>query len=194
MLDWQSIQATLFSLVRGDIEAFAPQHQSEQFYGFFLDCNSYYGDVFPCLNTTALLRNRAETYKHDLQSIAGPAVMPVLYASKTVAEIEEELRWSPGDWGYLQINRWDECRREWDPVVKLVELARDEDDSFEERFMTMACRLLIQIEESGVLSLLTRTPSFATMCADHDEPLNDSRTRLDRIRKQATGKLTSGGS
>lgn len=186
MIDWQSIQATLFSLVRGDIEAFAPQHPFEQFYGFFLDCNSYYGDVLPCFNTPALLRHRAETYKNDLQSIAGPAVMPDLYASKTVPQIEDELRWSPGDWGYLQINRWDQWRNYWDTIFKSIEDARDEDESsFCERFMEMACRLLIQIEDSGVLSLLSRTPGFASMCADHDETPDDSRRRLAAIRKAA---------
>lgn len=187
MLDWPSIQATLFVLVRGDIEAFAPQHQSEEFYGFFLDCDSYYGNVLPCLNTAALLRHQAETYKHDLQSIAGPAVTPDLYASKTVAEIEEKLRWSPGDWGYLQINRRDEWRKRWDPMFKSIENARDEDESFCEQFMAMACRLLIQIEESGVLTHLVRTPNFATMCADHDETVDDSRRRLGSIRKMAMG-------
>ncbi len=182
MADWRSIQDRLFSLVQGDIEAFAPQHRSELFYGFCLDCDSYYGGVFPCLNTPALLRRQAETYKHDLQSIAGPAVTPDLYAAKSVPEIEQELRWSPGDWGYLQINRWDQWRQQWDPIFKSIEADRDQDESFCERFMEMACRLLIQIEGSGVLELLARTPDFATMCADHDETRDHSRRRLDSVR------------
>jgi len=53
--------------------------------------------------------------------------------------------------------------------------------------MAMACRLLIQIEESDVLDLLARTSDFATMCADHDETPDDSRRRLDSIRERAKG-------
>lgn len=185
MLDWRSIQATLFSLLQGDVEAFALLHQSEEFYGFFLDCDSYYGSVLPCLNTPGQLRHQAETYKYDLQSIGGPAMSPDLYASKTVREIEDELRWSPGDWGHSQINRWDEWQNRWNPLFKSIEHVRDEDDSFCDQFMAMACRLLIQIEEAGVLNCLARTPDFATMCADHDETLDESRRRLESIRQAA---------
>ncbi|MDX2270783.1 MAG: DUF4303 domain-containing protein [Cyanobacteriota bacterium] len=187
MIDWRPIQATLFALVWDDIEAFAPQHRSEEFYGLFLDCDSNYGEVNLCLNTPALLRHRAETYKNDLQSIRGSAVPPDLYARETVAEIEEKLRWSPGDWGYRNINRWNEWRKGWNPIRTKIEDARNEDESVCEQFMVMACRVLVQIEESSVLNHLARTPDFATMCADHDETDDASRDRLSSARKAATG-------
>lgn len=193
MLDWQSTLATLFSLVHGDVEHFAANHREERFYGLFLDCNSYYGDVFVNLNTPDLLRKQAQTYKHDLQSIAGPAATPDLYAHKSIGEIEEELRWSPGDWGYLQINRWDQWRERWEPVREAIELVRDDDDLFDAKFMEMICRLLIRIEQSGVLNLLTRTTDFTIMCADHDELLDHSQERLSRIRQQGNGGDGDGG-
>ena len=186
MLDWHSIQATLFSLVRSDIEVFASSHKAEQFYGFYLDCNSYYGDVLPCLNTPDLLRRDAKLKKFDLTAKVGKMLRHELYADYSVDEIEERLRWSPGDWNYIQINQWDKWRQHWKPVCTLIENVRDDDESFEEQFMEMACRLLIQIEQSGVLNLLQLTPDFATMCADHDESDDASRSRLDRIRRQAT--------
>jgi hypothetical protein len=187
MFDWRSTEETLFSLLHGDIEQFAPQHQAEEFYGFFLDYDPYYGTVYPSLNTLELLRQRAETYKYDVQSIGGPGTAPDLYADKTIGEIEERLRWSPADWGYLQINRRDLWRQHWAPIRKIIEDVRDEDDSFEEQFRVMACRLLIRIEDSGVLDLLRRTQDFGALCADSDETLDVARARLERIRQDVAG-------
>lgn len=182
MLDWHLMHSTLFSLVCGDIEEFAILHERETFYGFYLDCDSYYGDVFPGLNTPEHLRERAEAYKYNLRSIAGPAVPSNPYSTWTLAQIEDELRWSPGDWGYLQINRWTMWRTDWDPIRMIIQNERSGNVSFCEQFMGVICRVLIQIEESGVLDRLQRSPDFATMCADHDERLEDSCRRLARIR------------
>jgi len=187
MLDWLSIQAALFQLATADLQVFAAEHKSERFYGLFVDCNAYYGDVLLHLNTPEMLHRQAQTYKHNIQSIGGSAISPELYADKTIGQIEEELRWSGGDWGYFEVNRSDEWQKRWEPIRKSIAALAENGHSFEDAFMKMACRVLLEIEWCGVLDLLQRTDDFRTLCADRDEGIEHAARRLEAVRAEAAG-------
>jgi hypothetical protein len=184
ILDWPFIQEILFRLSAKDIKEFAAKHGDEVFYGLFMDCNSSYGDVLLHLNTPELLQQQAWRYKHDLQSVGGAAILPDLYANKTITQLEDELRWSGGDWGYFEINRRHAWDADWEPIRKMIAEVAAKSVGFQEDFMRTACRVLLQIESCGVLDLLLRTQDFRTICADHDESVEDAAKRLDRARKE----------
>src|SRR5262249_31728377 len=116
MLDWPRFQQTLVQLVSAVLRWFAEGHSGELFYGLFFDCDAYYGAVLVHLNTTELLRKRAIAYKSDTTSVGGIAVPNDLYAMKTISELENDLRWSGGDWSYFDIGRKEEWDKHWKPI------------------------------------------------------------------------------
>ena len=177
MINWRKAETTLFELASDDLRAFAAAHPDEIFYGFFLDCNSFYGDVLLHLNTATLLHQRVKESKKN---------HPDLYKGIAVAQLEKERRWDAGSWGYFEINRPDSWREGWAPTAAAINQLPDADKGkeFEERFMEMACRVLIRLESANLFDLFQQTDDFAIHCADHDERIDQAAKRLDAVRKK----------
>jgi hypothetical protein len=186
-IDWNQMEEVLYELSAHDIRAFAKAHSNETFCSFFLDCNADYGEVLVCLNTEEARAKSADYYHQKY---------PESY--KSVESAIEMLRLSPGDWEYQGFNfeRWDE---KWDSFRDAVEEAiLDEEERAEEedgddfvapsaiRFLEIACRVAIRLDQDGVLECLNRTTDFSVMCADHDESNEESLSRFAHA-KQAMG-------
>ena len=117
---------------------------------------------------------------------------PNAYGTKSVDEVEQELKWNCGDFRYSFVNSDDEFDRFWRPVcltlnslsMQLYENAGTKVSSqFQELWAETACRVALDLEASDVLNLLKRTPDFRVICVDHDETIEDSFSRLERVRK-----------
>jgi hypothetical protein len=199
-IDWVKLEDRLYSLCVEEIERFAQAHADETFYGFALDCNSDYGEVFLCLNTPEDLHQRAVHYstaplspgweeigRRMAERFGIPYEPPPL---KSVEENEDRLRWSLGDWKYHAFNS-DQWHTEWEPFQEAVtdaSMDEDDDDSssseLQTQFMRAACRVLLRLESAGVFEALQRTDDFKTWVADHDESHEDSWERLASVRRE----------
>jgi hypothetical protein len=168
------------------IEDFAMSHRGESFYGFGLDCNAEYGGVLLCLNT-----------EEEFQTTAAEYSAKWSYTEERLSD----LRKSFGDWKYhgfnLEMPWWDEMwgpyeksiARYWTAYVHEFEEGEDSSDEAREAFagelMDSLCRVLIRIEESGVLGQLNRDDNFFTHVEDHDEPHGEADERLRLVRAQS---------
>jgi hypothetical protein len=191
MIDWVSLEQTLFRLTEVDLREFARKHARETFYGFAFDCNSEYGEVGLCLNTTGLLKvqraapNPNAAFFASLDKKLGFKASPAATSRKT--------RWDLGDWHYQGFNSkafdrgW---RRFQTAVIKRCTVEEEDEGTFmtpsQSRFMEAACRILIRLERGGSFDVLKRTANFGTLAMDHEESASEARARLRRIRR-ATG-------
>jgi hypothetical protein len=167
-IDWLAFEKELAVAIEAQIWRFAPKHIKEAFYGFGLDCNASYGDILLCLNTPQALAKSAATYLSHRPS------------SSLQAETDS-LRWALGDWKYhgFNINTREWPRHYGAALSKSNELERREDI---EQFMVSACRALLRIERSGILSSISRTDDFRVCCMDHDENILEGDRRLHQLR------------
>jgi hypothetical protein len=173
-IDWGDLETRLFELCASDIKRFANAHSDETFYGFALDCNADYGDVFLCVNTPDDLSRTSTKYaaKH----------------SEGTSEWEAKLKWALGDWKYQGFNsaEFDADWKAFQDAVEDASLDEEEDpETFQSpstaRFLETCCRVAIRLEQSGTLSVLKRTPDFQVFVADHDESDETSWARLKAV-------------
>jgi hypothetical protein len=174
-VDWRRVEGTLRRACEEAVAAFAAEHARESFYGFALDCNADYGEVFLCLNTEA-----------DLAAWAAR-----IYPAYSPREIDSVLRWNAGDWKYHGFNTNPPCAEKWEKAWSETQdsihdaFLDDEDgDEIAERFMVSACRVMVALEKDGVLDAFRRGRGFKTLVRDHDEPIADSWARLLRVRNK----------
>jgi hypothetical protein len=202
-IDWSELEDRLFDLAADDIKRFAARHPNEKYYGFALDCNSAYGNVLLCLNTPKFLwaavsdshlpseiKDGYTKAKCSIEKVLGFKVYED-DSDTTPEEREKELRRSLGDWKYQGFNSdtFDSGWRSFERAVheSCVDEQEDEETFMtpsQERFMRMACRVLVRLESAGVLNTLNRTDDFKTFVADHDESDEKSWRRLDMVRNE----------
>ena len=62
----------------------------------------------------------------------------------------------------------------------------DDDVSFEFQrlWAETACLVALDLERSEILHSLKKTPDFRVICVDHDETIEDSFSRLERVRQR----------
>lgn len=180
-VNWSRLENRLYDLSVDALRSFAAGHPDEVFYGFMFDCNGEYGDVGLCLNTEEDLRETIrKRYSHYSQ------------------EMILELRWCAGDWKYQGFNtNFDELsqrfRSGWEALQEKVQDQCDEDDEDCDEdedenptvihFLESVCRVLLRMEATDAFACLHRTADFGTLVCDHDESLEDARSRLNRIRQ-----------
>lgn len=182
-IDWEAIEEKLFSLSVEHLRKFAENHSAEVFYGFSFTCGSIYGDVLMQMNTPELLRSTAEHYLIEWSQ---------KHPERTLADWEDELRWSLGDWGYFEIADSEEWDREWgknsseidEAVMAQPESAWESTDkaAIPELFMRMVCRVLIKMEDWNLFDQFQKTEDFRTTCIDHNETLAEGDERLNYMR------------
>jgi hypothetical protein len=203
-IDWRALESLLFSLVKQDLTSFAKAHRDESFYGFAFDCNARYGQILLCLNSVEALRQWAERYSikapnedafaeitRQMDKAMGrdPRPAPPKMSAK---EFEKELRWSLGDWEYQGFNS-KTFAKEWNKFEKAVRITCldevEDEKTFmtptQDRFMRVACDVMIRVEASGALNALKRTAKFKTWVSDHDETESRSARRLAAARRNA---------
>ena len=169
------LETVLLDLAESSIRAFAAEHNRESFYAFGIDCNAEYGDVLLCLNTEADFLRASQEYiaKYD-------------YGPDDLAGLRRNF----GDWQYQGFNveqsNWDAV---WGPHQKAVDdyvfsddTTDEEHEIFIEGFLRMVCRVLVQIERSGVLDSIQRDGGFFTHVMDHDEGEDEAIARLEDVR------------
>ena len=202
-LDWTELENRLYDLAAADIKLFAIAHPQEEFYGFAFDCNSDHGNVALCLNTRQFLRTAVDgsylppeikdgygEFKRRIEKTLGMKIYKD--ESKTLPEErEKELRWELGAWKYQGFNS-DSFDSGWSSFERVVhERCLGEEENKEtfmtptqDRFMRIACRVLIRLELAGVFNTLNRTDDFETFVADHDESDDESWHRLNSVRNE----------
>jgi hypothetical protein len=171
-MNWRAAEKTLYEAARSVIGRFADNHRNERFYGLVLDLNADYGEVFLSLNTEAGLRMWAADH----------------YPDYSPEEIEQRLRWNPGDWLYHGFNTDEPYALEWEQSWSEYQdrihdaVLDDDNDAVSEWFLEAACRVLLRLEKSDALMRLNREEYFKTLVIDHDESLEDAQERLARVR------------
>ena len=102
MIDWDSLERTLLRLAEVDVREFARKHPHETFYGFAFDCNSEYGEVGLCVNTTGLLKVQRAAPNPNAAFFA--SLDKKLGFNVSSAAKSRKSRWELGDWGYQGFN------------------------------------------------------------------------------------------
>jgi hypothetical protein len=177
-----TLEPLLTELIARQIEKLASAHPGESFYGFAVDTNIAFGQVYVSANTRTALRD------HCAKVYGGGSPDP---------EQEEELQWQFGDWTYRCFNRgdahWD---AHWDPmamqIAELSEQLSDEDrddewDAWKEDFLRSVCRVLLDLESGNGFVALRRDDDFRVCAADHDEAVERGEIRMDKVRAATHG-------
>lgn len=188
---WIAIRSFWKSYSEQKLQEFAAEHQEETFYCLCVYFDSVYGDFFLYLNVPEQARQTAIQLKQ---------AFPDLHGHQTVEEVEAELKWDCGDFRYSFINDDTDWKRFWEPIkrlfedlgIKLFEDSRmqlfpgEEDYSkhWFEKFAETACLVALDLERSDVLNLFRKTDDFRVICVDHDEKIEDSDARLNRVRER----------
>ena len=169
-MNWSVVEEKLYTASTAALDSFLREHPAERFYGFIFDVNADYGEVLLCLNTEAALHQWATSH----------------YPSWSSPEVDRKLRWNAGDWEYQGFNnetpssaQWEQT---WSEVQESIASASLDDDDISERFLESVCRVLLRLERSQEFLRINREPHFRTLVSDHDEDLQDSWARLERVR------------
>lgn len=182
-LCWTAIRAFLTASSEDKLREFATQHEDETFYCLCVYFDGYYGEFFLYLNVPDQARKTATQIKE---------AFPDIYGTKSVEEVEQEVKWNCGDFRYCFINSDATFARFWRPVGMTLNALCTQ--LYEEAGMEVSCRfgelwgetvglVALDLEGSEVLNLLKKTPDFRVICVDHDEVLEGSVSRLARVRQ-----------
>lgn len=190
-LCWTALRSLLTAYSEQKLREFAAVHKNETFYCLCVYFDIFYGDFLLYLNVPEQARQTA---------IRSKELYPDLHRQRTVEEVEEDLKWNCGDFRYEYINddsfasddsAW---KRLWRPIQDLfndlsMQLYGDGSDSrldreWGEKWAETACAVALDLERGDALKLLRKTPDFQVICVDHDEPIEDSNARLDRVRQR----------
>jgi hypothetical protein len=173
----ESLAPLLKSLIGAQVAKLAAAHPEESFYGFAADTNVAYGFVGLSANTRPALREHCRRYA-NADDPDGVRAM-------------EELEWQFGDWSYRSFNRADpDWVASWGPIAaRIEEMSKqmcednrdDEWDEWQERFLRILCRALLDLESAGGFDVLKRDAGFRLCCADHDEAVESGEIRMDKV-------------
>ena len=61
--NWEELASLLLELTASEVKDFAESHDDEEYYGFFFDCHSEYGQVLLCVNTEEAHQRSLEEYR-----------------------------------------------------------------------------------------------------------------------------------
>lgn len=170
------LESVLLNLTEASIRTFAAEHREESFYAFGFDCHACYGDILLCLNTEA-----------DFLKVSQEYITKYNYGPEDLAGLKRNF----GDWQYqgfnLEQSNWDAIwgphRMAVDEYISSDDTADEDIDIFIEKFLRMVCRVLLQIERSGVLdSIIQRDEGFFSQVVDHDEGEDEAIARLEVVR------------
>lgn len=171
------LEPVLSNLIRLEINRIALLYPEQVFYGFALDVNVSYGDVYISLNTRdALDAHCSARYVSD---------------NRSLEDCIKELEWQFGDWSYKCVNRGSVIWEAWGKYAsdieglceRLCEEDREEEwEEWQEEFLRSACRVLLALQSEGAFESLHHTPDFRVMCADHDEPVEQGQVRMEKMR------------
>lgn len=184
-IDWKYVENTIVATAKTCIEEFAAEHPDEVFYGFFLDCNASYFETLGHFNTEALLHEQALNYQEKHAE---------LYPGWSVAQLEDHLRWSAGDWGYFEVfNPCDYDEEYGEFVMQAIEhyhaTPSDErsEPSVYDEFLQVACVVALRLAAENTFQALHTTKDFRVLCVDHDESIEDGERRLQAVLKSLQG-------
>ena len=94
-LCWTAVRAFLTASSEASLRDFASQHEAETFYCLCVYFDGYYGDFFLYLNVPDQAQETAVRLKD---------MYPDLHSTKSVEDVEQELKWNCGDFRYRFIN------------------------------------------------------------------------------------------
>ncbi|MCR9117243.1 MAG: DUF4303 domain-containing protein [bacterium] len=184
-VDWTHAEDTIVTAAIKCFEDFAANHRDEVFYGFFLDCNATYFETLGHFNTAAFLRETALDYQTRNAE---------LYPGWSVEQLEDELRWSAGDWGHFEVFNPCDYDEDYNQLVgKAIShfhsIPSDDMDhpTVYDRFLEMSCRVALRLESENAFKSFNTTPDFRVLCADHDESIEDGEQRLQAVRESMKG-------
>jgi len=178
-VEWDVVENVLVDLASQYLRLFAAANFGKQFYGVAFDCNADYGQVFLCANSSQGLAERATECKRD---------SPHLWDTMSLAELQDHLRWSLGDWEFNAMTT-ESFSDSWESVADVLTDAIDWDsddgvEQFRVNFMASVCRAMLRLENDGILDLLSQTDDFRSFVADHDESEDESWARYNACREK----------
>jgi hypothetical protein len=178
MINWDKVEKTLYQITKENIIEISKEHHSKKFYAFALSINADYGEIMLALNTVESLKETAKDYfnRH-----------PDQYGS--VEKAVKDLYWSIGDWNYEEENSED-FQDTWDYYQELISdesIDQDEElegteNSINEKFLSLACRVAHKLDKEKVFNFLNQTSNFKYIVCDHDEADEDSWQRLEKTK------------
>ncbi|HQX49549.1 MAG TPA: DUF4303 domain-containing protein [Planctomycetaceae bacterium] len=180
-IDWEHVENTIVAAAITCFEDFAAKHRNEFFYGFFLDCNATYFETLGHFNTATLLRETALDYQTRNAA---------LYPGWSVEQLEQELRWSAGDWGYFEVFNPCDYDKDYNELIgKAIShfhsIPCDEmhEPTVYDQFLEMSCRVALRLQSENAFKSFNTTAGFRVLCVDHDESIEDGERRLQSVRE-----------
>lgn len=143
-----------------DMEIFLKDNPDLEFYALAFDCNSEYAGFIVSANTQ-------EEYEKILHSYQER--YPKLYYTEFYIN---ELKYSVGDWEYLDISEINLFSEE-----ELIEKYQDDLDKQCEEIMSMCEMILKEFRKTETFDKIPKTKDFVSFCIDHDEPFEDALAR-----------------
>ncbi len=165
VFDWDEYEEILYKGLHEAILRFSKKHTSEHFYGCCIDCNAEYGQVLLHFNSIEWLKNRVETERWDVGGWEG--------YFDVIGELEKEDHFFSQIWNTNEEYILDKMFPEEDEW--------DEEDSPVEDFMVMVSKVANRLGVSEAVKALNRTEDFIIVAADHDEEIDEGRTRMQRV-------------
>jgi Domain of unknown function (DUF4303) len=164
-INLHELETLLLPATRAAFIAVQQQHPDEHFYAFSLFHEPLWEGVMPAANTEEALARRAEVY-HNFAS----------YTQETPDQLKTILRWSAGDWEYLDssnlhfapVNDWLLKNVLWEWLGDL-----DDKSTWEQRYASVLeiCRsTLKQLDVEGIFGVgaARETVTLNIMLGDQD--------------------------
>ena len=179
-LDIGRIKKELLSFAKNSVIEFLKEHSDLVFYAFAFDCNSEYAEVNLCLNTQDSFEE--SLYSHQTGKYG------------KYYQTEEEiykLKYNTGDWEFQCFETTGVLSSD-----EMIEIPVTLDDGSEislyelpeglttEALMNLFCEVLMDFTVTDEFKSIPKTDGFKILCVDHDESLEESEARLNRVRSE----------
>ena len=196
------IEDVLFDLSSKTIQKFSQKQNSEKFYGFGFDVDSSEGEVLLCFNTEEDFQKTAQYYiekwnytEEELQELK------MNFGDWKYQGINYELDYIQDWYSWSKYKKEimsyydflfdkysiDETPVENDENVLFstvdYSVALEKSQNFSKLFLESIVRVLIRLENEGILNLVNQEKEFIKLVVDHDEDIDKAIERIKSVRK-----------
>jgi len=196
------IEDVLFDLSSKTIQKFSQKQNSEKFYGFGFDVDSSEGEVLLCFNTEEDFQKTAQYYieeldytEEDLQELKMNFGDWKYHAINYELDyIQDWYSWSKYKKEIMSYYDFlfdkysiDDTPVENDENVLFstvdYSVALEKSQNFSKLFLESIVRVLIRLENEGILNLVNQEKEFIKLVVDHDEDIDKAIERIKSVRK-----------
>lgn len=164
VFNWERMSTNLLRYVERTIDVFAQKHGDIAFDAGALDCNAEYGQVLVCFNAVSPDGSASELERWDIGAWSH------LDASQLLAERNP-----------FEANLWETVERKFAEKLGDREILWMEGEDPRADFLRMATSVASRILGSPSIQHLKRTSEFEFIAIDHDEDVEEARSRMNAM-------------